>query len=561
MKKLSFKNLILLATLGLNTLCAQQWDGLTYYSTMGSSLGYLIDTNSVVVKTYTFTGNTAYATHFMPGGNFFRSVQTPGNILTGGGMSGRIQKLDYNGNLLWDYSYTSATYCTHHDHCILPNGNVLVISYDVKNATDLSDAGSTSTLTSIRSEKIMELKPIGTNSVEVVWVWYLWDHLMQNVNPAKNNYYPTIVDHPELLNINYMPKNDWLHLNGIDYNVVLDQIVISSHNLNEWYVIDHSTTSAEAASHSGGLGGKGGDFLYRWGNPAAYQANGSAVLNVTHDAHWVPEGTPGEGNLAGINNKGVNIPSNKTTADQIQTPRVNFNYSITPGMAFVPSSYHTRHTSAGYTSNMGSSEQYPNGNQMICLASVGSIYEIDPLGNTLWTKSTGGPCPQAHRYSLCYLTNPAPAQPSISLSGSDLISTPASSYRWYFNGNPVAGATSQTLSPPQDGIYMVRTTDENGCSYSYSPRFILGTPTGFSTLPNVNADFEVFPNPANGTINLKVNSKDTYQVKIFSTNGQLIFTSWNVLQIDLPNVPEGLYFITVLTKNGESATKKFTIVH
>jgi len=36
-------------------------------------------------------------------------------------------------------------------------------------------------------------------------------------------------------------------------------------------VIDHSTTTAQAAGHSGGTYGKGGDLLYRWGNPNAYQ--------------------------------------------------------------------------------------------------------------------------------------------------------------------------------------------------------------------------------------------------------------------------------------------------
>lgn len=61
-------------------------------------------------------------------------------------------------------------------------------------------------------------------------------------------------------------------MNGIDYNPVLDQIALSTHNLNEWYIIDHSTTTAEAATSSGGNSGKGGDLLYRWGNPAAYQA-------------------------------------------------------------------------------------------------------------------------------------------------------------------------------------------------------------------------------------------------------------------------------------------------
>lgn len=98
------------------------------------------------------------------------------------------------------------------------------------------------------------------------------------MNPSAANYQTSIVNHPELLNINYLTQKDWLHCNGVDYNPILDQVVISSHNTNEWYVIDHSTTTAQAASHSGGNSGKGGDFLYRWGNPAAYQATGTKYL-------------------------------------------------------------------------------------------------------------------------------------------------------------------------------------------------------------------------------------------------------------------------------------------
>lgn len=542
-------------------LRAQQWNGLTYYSNSGSTIGRLIDTNSTVVKTFNFTGGTGYSTHLMPGGYVYRTVQNSGNVLTGGGMTGRIQKWDYNNTLLWDYTYSSSTYCLHHDHCPLPNGNVLVISYDVKTATEVSNAGGNFAGT-MWAEKIMELKPVGTNSAQVVWEWKVWDHLVQNVNAAKANYQPSIVNNPQLLNINFQAQKDWMHMNGIDYNPVLDQIVVSSHNLNEWYIIDHSTTTAEAASHTGGLAGKGGDFLYRWGNPAAYGASGSTILNVTHDAHWIPEGSPDAGYIAGLNNKGVTSPSNKTTVDRIPTPRADYNYTITPGSAFTPAIYSSRHTSTGYTSNMGCSNQFPNGNQMVCLAMVGSIYEIDPAGSIIWSFSTGGATPQAHRYTTCYLNNPAPAQPTISLISGALVSTPASSYQWYMNGNLIAGATNQTFTPSQYGVYVVKTTDANGCVFAHSTSFVYSATTAIKTNGNSSSTVNVYPNPGTGLFVLDLNgmSESSFNVSVYDVNGKRILEEKDAKTIDLTAYNAGIYTIHIQTASLQNIYKKVSLI-
>ena len=102
--------------------------------------------------------------------------------------------------------------------------------------------------------------------------------------------YGVVGDHPELADFNYPPSGggggggpgggsggtDWLHLNSVNYNAELDQIVVSVHNTGEIWVIDHSTSMAEAAGHTGGNSGRGGDILFRWGNPQAYdQGTGS----------------------------------------------------------------------------------------------------------------------------------------------------------------------------------------------------------------------------------------------------------------------------------------------
>jgi hypothetical protein len=559
MNKIKFTFSFLIAILFAFNANSQQWDGLTYYGNSGSSNGYLIDTTGTTVKTFTYAGfgNNGYSTHMMPGGFVWRSVYNPSNSLIGGGMTGRIQKWSYTNTLLWDYTYSSANYCLHHDHCPLPNGNVLVIAYDVKTPTDASNAGATNSIT-IWSEKIMELQPVGTNSAIVVWEWKVWDHLVQNVNPAKANYQTSIVDHPELFNINYLTQKDWLHMNGIDYNPMLDQIALSTHNLNEWYIIDHSTTKAEAASHTGGNSGKGGDILYRWGNPSAYQATGLPILSVTHDAHWIPEGCPNAGYLTGINNKGFTGP--KTTVDNIIVPRADYNYTITTGSAYTPASFTNRYTSTGYTSNMGSCEQFPNGNQMICLATSGTIFEINAAGTVLWTKATGGTCPQSHRYTTCFINNPAPAQPSISLSGTDLQSTSGVTYQWYVNGNLIPGATNQLHTPSQNGIYVVRVTDSNGCVYAYSAGYNYALITGINGVA-VKNDISIYPNPTNGLVSIATNlfTYERYNVSVTDVHGKLLMSVENTNTLDLSELPNGVYFVSVLTESGKNENKKIVL--
>ena len=96
--------------------------------------------------------------------------------------------------------------------------------------------------------------------------WGVWDNLYQDLDAAKENC-GVVGDHPELVDINFgepqanNDDRDWLHANAVDYNPELDQIVVSVRQFGELWIIDHSTTTEEAASHSGGTSGMGGDIL------------------------------------------------------------------------------------------------------------------------------------------------------------------------------------------------------------------------------------------------------------------------------------------------------------
>lgn len=458
---------------------ATSWGDYTLYAPQGGTKGYLVDNTGTTYHTWTFASNkrTAYSTYMLRGGTLVRTVQYSNPMGNGGGMTGEVQKVDWNGNVTWDYVYSTTGYCLHHDICPMPNGNVLMISYEVKTTAEATQAGCLRNIT-IWSEKIIEVQPTGASTGTIVWEWHLWDHLCQDYNSAKNNYVTSIAQHPELININCNTAQDWIHMNGIDYNEALDQVVFSSHAQNELYVIDHSTTTAQAATHSGGNSGKGGDFLYRWGNPSNYGATGTKIFNVVHDAHWIPADCPKANYISAFNNKGGT--GNKTCIDVFNPPYNGYNYSITTGSAYLPSTYSWRHTYSGSaTQDLGNAQQLPNGNTLICIAQSGYIYEIDSNQAVVWSKSTGGVVPQAYRYTACYTSGTDPtvdasADVSSVCAGKtvqlNVAPSGGSGYTYSWTSLP-SGFTSTdqnpSVTPTSTTVYVVKVTS-GGCTATSS---------------------------------------------------------------------------------------------
>lgn len=538
---------------------AQQWGDYTLYSSMGGTTTYLVDTTGANFHTWSHTTatKTGYSSYLLPGGILLRTVSKTGNFFTGGPICGQVQKVDWNGNVIWDYVYSTLQYCSHHDIAPMPNGNVLIIAYERKTAAEVSAAGCTQSI-EMWPDKIVEIEPVGASGGNVVWEWHTWDHLVQNVDPSKPNYQTSIVDHPELFNINYGIQKDWQHLNGISFNPILNQIAITSHNMSEVYIIDHSTTTAEAASHTGGNSGKGGDILYRWGNPAVYGASGAQILNVSHDAHWNPEGVPNAGYLCAYNNKGIS--NNASCADQVETPITGYTYSITPGAAYTPASYTLRQASGGYNSNMGGFQVLPNGNILLSVATAGVIKEFDPAGTLIWSKIASGAVPKAFRYDSCYVFNSPPAIPTVSEINDTLFSSPATTYQWYLNGQLIAGATNDFYVPSQSGIYIVRITDVNGCVNRYSTDFDFTFSTGINDL-SFKESVTIFPNPSSGIYNISGNENETFNIRIYDTTGQLVMNTDRTKIIDLSLYQRGIYFALITNQKGFQSTKKLFLTH
>jgi hypothetical protein len=385
---------------------SQTYDGYTLYSPNNARSTYLIDMTKRVVHTWSHNRSGGYSSYLLQDGSVIRPAMATNAQLGGGGAEGAVQRVGWNGALLWDYTYSSSTYLSHHDIEPMPNGNVLLIAWEVKTAAQAVQAGLNRSL-SIWPDHIVEVQPVGTNGGNIVWQWHAWDHLIQDYNSAKSNY-GVVKDHPELLNINMgssgigVGGGDWMHLNAVSYNPDLDQIVVSSHTLNEIYVIDHSTTTAEAASHKGGKSGKGGDILYRWGMPSNYGAPGTQYFSVVHCSVWIPSGLSGAGHIMAFNN-GDN--QRRSAVVELATPvSTDGTYSLTAGSAYSPSAPSWSYTAADfYTDHLGGCQRLPNGNTLVVESTSGNMFEVNTGGTVLWSFSPGGEIVRALRYAPSYL--------------------------------------------------------------------------------------------------------------------------------------------------------------
>jgi hypothetical protein len=555
--------ILLTASLSLSLLVShsQQWGEYTLYSVQNSSAASLIDTNGTTYHSWTFSSNakTGYSTYMMPGGTIVRTVSHQGNSFNGGGSTGQVQKVDWTSNVIWDYVCSTTTYCAHHDIHPMPNGNVLIIAWESKSASQSTQAGSRYSHI-MWPDEILEVEPSGTNGGNIVWEWHAWDHLVQDYDASKDNY-GVVADHPELLDINYgnsQQTKDWMHVNGIDYNEELDQIVFSSHFLNELYVIDHSTTSAEAAGHTGGNSGKGGDFLYRWGNPVAYDASGTNIFHVVHDAHWVPPGCPNANYLVGFNNNGIS--NNQSSIDLISPPYDGYNYLHTPGFAYAPSTYTLRHSCNGHTNSEGGSQQLPNGNMLVCVSQAGYIYEVDSNNTLLWSKTISGGTSNARRYTRCYVEGTIPEKPGISQQGDMLVSSSGESYRWFINDNLIPGATAVFIVPQQTGSYQVAITDADGCESGLSEPYYFEM-TGI-TEQQASINIMVYPIPTDGIITLsdKISPDDLVEIMIYDRSGNMVFQSDPSRTLDLSNLGNGIYFLFAHGTKNVIYTAKIIII-
>jgi hypothetical protein len=354
-------------------------DGYVLCGAYSGTSTLLIDKNGNPVHTWDHStlpdSMNGYVVYLLENGNILRTAQVskargdtfpPGS----GPIQGIVEEIDPNGAVVWKYKLSNDTFMMHHDIKPLSNGHFIAVTFDAKTIDDAKKVGVDTALFPRRnpklllSERIIEVNPRATKGQEIVWQWSLWDHITPKSQAA---------EHWELFNgsAGTPSGNQWVHLNGITICEKRKLIVFTSRLFSELFIIDYGTTTAQAAGHTGGLRGKGGDFLYRWGNPTNYDSTSTQRIHVLHCPTWIPDDYPGGGHVMFFHNNMV-ADFSTTGASQVVELELpldgNGCFIKSPGVPFGPPEPFWLYAPAAdtfYSMAMSSAFRLANGNTLI----------------------------------------------------------------------------------------------------------------------------------------------------------------------------------------------------
>jgi hypothetical protein len=520
-------------TVGLILNNPSSFSGYNLLAPISYTHTYLIDNEGLLVNTWESSYTPGLSAYLLQNGHLLRTARLHNLTFNGGGSGGLIQEFTWDGTRVWEYEYSTHLWHQHHDVEQLPNGNVLLIAWEYKDYDEVLQAGRKPGLLSqshLWPDHIVEVQPDGQVGGKVVWEWHVWDHLIQDYDSALDNY-GIVAQHPELIDINYVnpgPNSreaDWNHINAIDYNEKLDQIILTVTKFSEIWVIDHSTTTLEASGHSGGNRGMGGDLLYRWGNPQSYHRGNESDqrLFAPHDAHWIEAGLPGEGNILIFNNGRKRPAGRYSSIDEI-VPSIDQQgkYTLNSDSTYHPDTLYWTYTdpvqSRFFATSLSGAQRLPNGNTLICDGPRGEVFEITGGGNIVWKYISpvilSGPVTQGETISIqenrvFKIHRYAPDFPGFSGKGLKA-------------GNPIE---IYPLSIEMNSIEF-NSVNDRLC--------------------------KIYPNPANDVLTIETVQPGIYSIELTLINGQLLYNSKierSTHQIDLSSFEKGLYLITIRSRD------------
>jgi hypothetical protein len=284
---------------------------------------------------------------------------------------------------------------------------------------------------------------------QIVWQWYPWNHGCQSKNSAWPNYVSDVKLAPGRLDVNWLTDNqrpsgtagivsDWFHVNSIDYNEDLDQVVINEKHWSQFVVVDHGKTfvsTTDFTKNAAAAAGPDGDFIYRFGAPDSYNSGkvpgfateGDNQMYGAHNIQWIrnyhwdrphlstdkwpdPVGytksgvaLPGAGHFLVFDNGCYNPAGKRSRIHEIngfidaagtdtgkyvdpavagyKTNPANLVYHQSRQLVW---SYSSSQPNSFYSQAQSGCQRLPNGNTSICGTGSGHIFEVTTAGEVVW---------------------------------------------------------------------------------------------------------------------------------------------------------------------------------
>ena len=513
-------------TIGLINSSDQVSDGYVLFSPVTSKTTFLIDNCGKLINSWTSDFNPGLMAYLNEGGQLVRKARTT-VLLNLGGAGGRVEIFNWDGSLAWAEDFIDDG-VSHHDLALLPNGNLLLLLWDpipIDEAVEMGRIPGTVDGEFFVSEKIWEIKPLEDSGYEIVWEWKLSDHIVQNHDPTLPNF-DLPENQPRRIDINKPDSSndlDWIHFNSISYHPERDEILLSSRNLDEIFIIDHSTTTEEATGSTGGNKNKGGDFLYRWGNPQNYGRGSSndKKLHGQHDATW--NSFSNEPQISIFNN-GDDRPEGPFSSIDLLTPSLNSDdeYSMTNISTFEPGEseiiYPSFLSDDFFSGRISGAQILSNGNTLVTDGRKGQLIEVNPQKQVIWN-----------------YVNPVNFDGPAS-QGNPVFANDVFKARRYDPSFP--GFEGKDLTP---GIPIELNWNEDAC-----------ISTNLIEIDKTPIDVSISPNPFSNSFNLENKTSRIVNWEIQDLYGRILIsgTIKNTLEIDTNDLSQGIYLL--LLSNSET---------
>ncbi|AEL27736.1 hypothetical protein Cycma_4028 [Cyclobacterium marinum DSM 745] len=309
-------------------------------------------------------------------GSLLVCLKADNAAITYGGYGGVFRKINADQSVAWEISYSTEDYTAHHDVEYLSNGNIIFPVWQELSQAEAAEEGFGGNYR-LNPESIIEMNPI---TQEIVWEWHAMDHIIQDEDPSKSNY-GSVADNPNKIDINYnyrtRDNGDIMHINGLTLDEENDLLYLTVNNYSEVWVLDHSTTTEEAKTNSGGNYGLGGDLVYRFGNPETYDNIGDATLSNVHYPNLLETGN-------------MLVYANSVYGNQSEVVEYDLNppYSLVAGQNNEPDVVWTFTDNDLYSSGISSAVRMDNGNTLITEGREGTLWEVTDVGEIEWLYKT-----------------------------------------------------------------------------------------------------------------------------------------------------------------------------